>query len=649
MTCPQLGTPQNRIQSLSARYALSGDYSGIISFSDADCTDVVPCTGFCVPVSAGIDATLVNGADELSELVSDCYEFSPNWISGLMRSIEVSNAEFSTAYDVASYYEYLKEKALSTQQFLGAPLSVVIPTVLQFYAGVPNALVDIVSYTDNAIKGPVEGNNLWEELRLLAQAGCADLFVQVGGKLTIEGWKDHNSPVELTIPSGIVISAEKVKLEGPGTTVIRAKGASLSGYAQGEKVLSNNEQGPGVTSKCVTAGVETPVVDVSFNNLTGDADDIRNATILASDFIVQKEKSKTREGAFLAKVRNIDPNALFGPNPKSSTFVALGKTRAKLDEKINNRKSRLSRNNRRTSENIVQSAINYGIPLPFSSFDKGSFGSVDFSQPSADKNTLSDRSELQVIETVLANPDSAACGIAYEDIENKYIFSKLLLFKLAVRRYQEILLAQHTWAVEIAYFPCVKLNQVVEFTVPPKINCPARTVIGIVGGIDVSSDSSSGVVDTKMTITVMDTECLGNIDVVSENLIVPTNVSSGIGTTGWTTSVQNLNNQVGLFDCVFISNTGGLLPVFATYTQTDLTIGDTYDWSFDHAAIIGAPTTIFTATNFAGSTTLTGSGSQSGTFVATHTTVSFRWQITASTSIKTSRICNFQFKARGNV
>lgn len=654
MSCPSGNTPLERIYAFSARYVVNGEYSASIELLDADCLDSAPCSGFCVPVTAGINTNLVRGtqtSDEIPTAVKNCYNVSPDWINGLMNSYGRSNAEFNSVYDVASYFEYLKNKAISTQQFPAAALSAVLPTVINIYAGVPNSLLDIVSYDNNLIKGPVEGNNLWDELQLLAQAGCADLFVQVGGKLTIEKWKDHNSSVELVIPDSVIISAEKAKFTPPNTTAIRVRGASITGFTSGTRTLSNNEQGPGATSKCVQSGLKTPVVELSFNNLTGNEDDLRNAQILASNFKVFKEKAKIKQGSLTARVRNLNPAEFFGPTPTSSLFLFSGTVRSNIDEKLGGRPADKKKNSRRNPSNIIQSALNYGFPVPYSSFGKGAFGSEAFTEnDSSGASPISDRSTAQQVETVLFNPKINVCGVSFEELENKYIFSRYLLFKLAVRRYQEIKMSQNVWNVETAYYPCIKLNQVVEFNVPETENCGVKTVKGIVSGLDIThTTNQDGTQDTTMALSIMDVSCLGNEEFISGNLVVPINVSAGLGVTGWQTSTPSLSNQASVEDCIFLSSTGGFEPVFAKFIFAEVDIGTEYVWSFDYQSVAGATGIIFIGTGFLGSLTLSGSGTHSGSFIATQNPISFLWQIDPSSAIKRANICNFNLSAKRDV
>lgn len=654
MTCPSGNTPNERIRGFSARYILNGDYSGSIEFVDPDCVDSAPCVGFCMPVRTSITTSLIRGtteSDEISAAIKDCYNTSPFWVNGLLASFERSNKEFTSTYDFTSYFEYLKNKAVSTQQFLGVPLSTVFSAVFSLYAGVPSGLLNVASYKNNFVKGPVEGNDLWKELQLLAQAGEADLFVQVGGILTIERWKDHTSAVELVIPDEVLISAERAKYTSPNTTAIRVRGASISGFAQGVRPLTNNELGPGSVNKCVVSGLKTPVVEVSFNNLTGKEEDIRNAGIMASNFNVFKEKAKIVNNGFNAKIRNLSPNEFFGPAPKFSEFMIFGKVRSDIDEKLGGRPAAPNRNSGFSPSNIIQAVRNYGFPVPHSSFGKGAFGSQDFNENTAGgAGLISDRNSLQQVETVLFDPQISVCGISFEELENKYVFSKPVLFRIAARRYQEIKLAQNTWNVEIAYYPCVRLNQVVEFRVPPTENCPDHVVKGIIAGIDiVHSTSDEGIQDTSMALSIMDVSCLGNETFVSGNLVVPIHVVSGLGTTGWQTSIQDLSNQSTVDDCIFLFNKGGGVPVFAEFVTTELEVGTTYQWGFDYTSLLGGPSLQFIGTNVPGSTTLSGSGSLGDTFTATTANAVFRWQIDPTAVGQGVNICNFFLVAQKEV
>lgn len=652
--CPQTQIPSNRIYALSARYVLNGDYAATVEASDVQELDDPQCGNTCRAVYAGINSELESaGTGPFSAQLESCYNSNPNWVAGLINSYKRNVKEATTTVEVTSFFEYLKTRSLATQQFPGVPLSIVLNNLFSFYTGVPSSLIDIVSIDNNPIKGPVMGNNMWDELRLLAQAGCADLFVQVGGKLTIEKWKDHTSPVERIIPCEMLISAEPAPYRHANTTLIRARGATLTLYTQGEQPLTNNSLGPGTTNKCVISGLKTPVVDVSFNNLTGSLQDIRNAGVVADNFRVTANKEKIQEGSFYTKVRRRNIGDFFGPNPVGSNFMVFGRIRFKQDEGTAGQDTNTTNQDYKSFHNNLQMARNFGFPVPHSSFGFGAFGSNTFVNEANDPNSrqnFSNSSNVQQVETVLVNPRIDTCGISTEEISNKYVFLRPLLFKLAARRFQEIQLAQNTWNVEVAYMPCLKINQVVEFQVPPTEEAPNKIVKGIIGGIDINhSTSEDGVQETTMSLAIMDTSCLGLTRYQSGNLI--TSAFSGQNSNdlnGWTTSALSIDTQASVADSVFMNTTVGW-PASVEYLQRLVEPGEEYTWSFEYVTVYGTPLVNFNIVGAGYSQGLVGSGIATGTFIASSTLLTFRWNMLAAAFNSGFRIINFDLRLEKNI
>ena len=213
MTCELPPDPQNRIYSFSANYTLNGPYSASFNLVDFSCNDESICGNINTPVCVRLSQTqpiqiVGPDSDQISQETRNCYDEDPCWVSGPQRSFE--ERDNHTTIGVTSFSEFLNEKPICTQLFQFESLSTVLDTVFRFYAGVPLDLLDINSFTDTSIVGPVSGTT-FSELQQLAQAGRANLFVQVGGNLTIERWKDHTDPVEFVIDPTLTIEATKAQ------------------------------------------------------------------------------------------------------------------------------------------------------------------------------------------------------------------------------------------------------------------------------------------------------------------------------------------------------------------------------------------------------------------------------------------------------
>jgi len=165
--------------------------------------------------------------------------------------------------------------------------------------------------------------------------------------------------------------------------------------------------------------------------------------------------------------------------------------------------------------NWFQNITNSLFPVPYSGLGFGAYGSQPFinNGQNAQSGSTSNQQSFQQCETVAIHPEIGSCGLGYDDYSNKYIFCKQTLFKMAVRRYQEILLAANTWNVEVRYLPCLKLNQKVRFTTYCTEECGQITVEGIIGGINVVREiDSEGRMCTKMRLAISDTSCLGQTE-----------------------------------------------------------------------------------------------------------------------------------------
>jgi hypothetical protein len=654
MPCNQTPcTLENRITDFSARYILNGPYSGSVTLADCDCSDDPGCSEICRPIEVSIDSTTdvvccEGTSNNVETFINQCYQTDPNWISGLLRSFSRDLNNVSVSASVSSYFEYLRSKPVNTQQFINTQLSVVLDTIFTYYTGTPAGFVCIDSFTDTFIRGPVEGNDSLAELALLAQAGKANLFVQVGGCLTIDEWKDHNSPVDLVIPPELIINATPAEYRYPNTTVIRVRGAAISKLQCGEQTLTNNSFGPGSVRKCVFSGVPSPVAQVSFNNLSGVEQDIRNANIASPQTSVLGNPYNIDDGAANIDVI-LNSGAWFDENGVNVDFLFTGQQQSFVDEAIFGFKYGPNYGggyggSRAFFDNYQQ--ILAGLfPVPYSAFGLGAFGSQFFTNSASFQNnqSYSDQTTFQQVETVAsANNLLNACGVKYEDIQNKYVYSKELLFDIAVRRFQEIILAQNTWNVELPYLPCLRLNQVVQFTTPATSTCPAELVTGIVGGIDIDhSTDNDGAGETTMRLAVMDVSCLGQTEYRSGNLIESFCAGTNTGDLNpWQSSALDIDTQAGVSNCGYMF-TAGTANAFLEYQQANMEIGATYEYSFDYTTLAGGSNTNFEILGSGlGPVNITGTGTQSGTFNATANSVTFQWDMLPGLNPTYMTICN---------
>ena len=74
----------------------------------------------------------------------------------------------------------------------------------------------------------IQGESIIEKLRLLAEANFCELFVDVEGRLIMEHWKDHRSPVDVVIPHELILSVSTSRSVGVLPSRIKVQGRPMS-------------------------------------------------------------------------------------------------------------------------------------------------------------------------------------------------------------------------------------------------------------------------------------------------------------------------------------------------------------------------------------------------------------------------------------
>tara|TARA_R110002167_G_scaffold89203_1_gene240642 strand:- start:14893 stop:17004 length:2112 start_codon:yes stop_codon:yes gene_type:complete len=661
---PKDTSKQNRLTGFSSSFTLNGAYSSTLTFADPyrqdgqscgqDCDPGVTseaCRELCDPVTVSLSSTISTnycladittdpeGEEDLVN-ISKAFAAPPSsqWVAGLIRGYGRSISSAQTTYPVESYFEYLHSKPIGTQNFFNTPLSLILDTIFRYYSGTPSNLISLSSISNTMIKGPVEGNDILAELQLLAQAGLSNLFVQVGGKLTIEGWKDHNSITELKIPAQAIISAEPAQLSRANTTFIRARGGSVSKIQAGERVLSNKEDNPSPTSKIAISGIKTDRVVIKHNNLTGNEKDIQNSKEISSGVTAVGKKRDISAGNY-TRTYKTDDGSSFGPEGKKLNILVTGKTQSKDSEAVFSKKSKvLNKGYSNTpSFNNTKAKILQGLfPVAYSAFGKGAFGSDSFNTNSNEDGEADSNSPIfEQAEAIAISPTISKCGVKHEDISNKYVVSKDILFQLALRRFQEIEMAANTWNVTTVFIPKIKLNQVVEFEVPNIYDNEVATtrkekvkVRGVVGAINISSTVGKDGDEATMSLSISSLECLGKTLFTSSNLIESAFAGSNTGVlNGWITSAHGIQSTAtvenGTITLFASPPEAGAIAVAhrpdakASFTQNQLQPNSDYYWEVEYETIQGTkPVELRFPGDPSGTglTTLNGSGTYSGYF-----------------------------------
>lgn len=624
-------TDSQALLRFTSTYVLNGGYSGTVEFANNNCQYQLACSGLCQPVSVVLDTSVAYPCcEEVPSGYAACFDLAATtkWVNGVMTASQEKTEPVSEiAGTVSSFFNHLGNKAISTQQFNIVQVATVIDLIADYYAGIPNTIRSF-NPVNNFIKGPVEGSSTYEELRLLAQAGYSHLFVQVGGVLTISPWKGSNDPTELYISREWIISAEKADRTPARTSLIRFRGAELTKYDCGLKPFTDmrntlNSGGyasrPGYFSMCQTSGIPTPTMKVSLDNLAANESDIKNG-IWSSETTQVQEVERIQDGAIAVKVTKQD-GTWFSDTPTSGKILLYGQHKDEETERAKTTDPR-SKSNRDKTSNVVfstfQSFVNKGFPPTYSSF-----GGPAQDQTSTDYEP--DQGSPTQIDVVAQTDFISDCGVTQEDHENKYVFFREHLFNLALRRFQELKMEQNAWNLEVAYLPCLRLNQVIEFEVPETDECGLRVIKGIVAAITLEYDSDGPRAVQK--VVVWDTSCLGDTTYVSGNLFDTHCAGDGNSSViPALVSALDLDGGAGLEnDIGWLYSTVGGTDSYFTLNKVGMDVGGAYTVSFDYDMEEGMNVLEFTYPG--GSPTLSGTGSASYTFFATLANDSFTWNL----------------------
>ena len=605
---PDDPTPLDRIQSFSATYTLNGEFTGEICFVDNECQEDPPCNGQPTPIQVYLPTDIeYRGQDDSAWTIpmQDCYQANPLWINGLLRTSRQQRG-CNSCYSISSYFSYLTSKRIETQTFPGENLVTALGMVTDFYLALPPSLFTFLVDQQQRIRGPIVGDNAYEELRLLAQAGGSDLYVQVGGRLEMTPWKDNWSPVELVIPPGFIYTAERAEFRFGEITQVTATGATVSQIECGDRVLSTSNGDPTQTCTFAYSGIKTPTVDVTFSELLGTKEDALSSTVnLDSNatnqvFGSNADKENVKQGSFDQEIGKSDGKFIDNDGFSFDSLVT-GPLRNLTDEFIfgsrNTNTFSGSFAGNRSWFNRLPSIFQDNFPTPFSLFGYGAFGSDVFIDPFFAKQQQgqdglsSGQCSTHAVPCLISENNT---GVSEETLSNKYIYKKEDLFNLSVRRIQEQILARNTWNVSLPYMPCLRLNQVIQFTLPSTQQCiearGEKVITGIVGGIDLRYNTENESCPVEMKITVMDTSCLAGLQLQSGDLVESNCAGENSGDLSpWQTSqlgIDSLSSQVRNTLALFAA---GQAQAFAFYNHTCAGPGN-YTVDFDYERIQGSRT-----------------------------------------------------------
>lgn len=655
MPCIELESASDTLVAFSVTYSLNSTMQASVTVVDPNCDSgiaQVTCNdlGTATPIQVKLGAAITNSCGDCPDLSGDgCFAEDPYWVSGLVGRRRIDGDYFgmpTVTYEVVPYSEYLSNKPIHTQVFKNSLTSTVLLEIANYYAGIPAGVRDF-NPINNRITGPVVGNSTLEELKKLAAAGYSHLFTQVGGKLTIEQWKTINDPVDYILPNSLIYDIRREPIYPSRVSIIRARGAGISKYDCGEQAFTDiraDETNPGAYSgvggtlqSCSVSGISTPELELNLNNLSADKDDLKNAK-LASDVIEVEEFVEAEDGTFKVKIVKLD-GSWFDDNATDYKVQVYGKKRPDYESNSVGSQVRPSQQYTSSTFDVMhnQWARVAPFPVPPSSF----FRSLSKLGEAAPSQTA-DADSIERIETLVYDARISSFGIQSEQLDNPYSHVKEHLFLQGVRRFQEIRMAESTYVIEMAYMPCLKLNQVIQFYDSQNYGCgKAGVITGIIAGITVNySLTSEGAPNVKMTLTIWGLDCTGATIYTSDNLLINRCAGSdGSVSNPWTTSILGLDSEAA-FDggCGFLYTVGFPSIAWFRYTHDEFVVGDAYTVSFDFTRYAGSGNFVFTYPG--GSIALGGTSTYSIPFAPLSAIGYFEWNL-SNTFVPTAyTICN---------
>lgn len=638
--------------SASATYSLISNYQGSISVSDPkneiDFSYVLRRYDIDLSVSSTVCADT-----ELTEQQVDCFSGNVKIVSGIINNISYSIDAFGTRQaDIQfdSFYSRLNSKAVSTDPFLNLQVNDVLEDMAVVYLGVPEELLNF-NAIQRIISGPSVGNNAMEELRNIAQAGFSHIFVQTDGRLTVEPWLGFNcvevepgiyscEAAEIGIPCTAIKSASRTINNEIPPTVIRVRGGSVQTLNCGKVDFmdtrtsavsgrSGYESIGGGLNKTVVTGIPQKDAEVSFFNLTGKKEDLYNANVATTGLSIRKT-TEIADGKYSFSITG--ENGTFLGKGASEFFTKISGQQTPEDFKTKKGSGKNAKKDGvKTSKQIKRLPdVLSGRPPIFESgpaFGAGTKDGVGHNDPDNSSNEAS-RTQLEVVvyDSVLLN----RYGVKEEQLDNPYIYCKEDLFRLAIRRFQQWYMEQNAWELDIAPMPCLRINQMVEFTPPPSAsyNNPQK-IKGVISGISYDWSGSDSGLTQKLTILGVDSLCKTTYN--SSNLII--NLCGINGDGQWSGSGTQSNAMGNISnDCLFLYTAGIAYNAFVFLTQTCMEIGGEYTVVFQAEQLsVGLAQVAFKVTDSLGATitslTAGTNGTYTLTFTATDDTCVLRWDL----------------------
>lgn len=436
-----------------ATYSLYGGLAGIAQFTNQDLQYGADLLWTPLAISA-----VVTVASTLGD--SSAFSGTTMYLRGIIQSVDdgcgIADKYFTV--NVASFFSTLNNKSISTHYY-DTTAGTVLLDVLQVYCGIPIAIFSITAGAAPPVQSIVQGANVWEECVKLAQCCHSDMFVQIGGYLVIEPWKDHNSSVDYVLPREAIEKVTRIRNTEKGPSRVRVRGRGVSRFDCGPKLLSTDPtQAPGSLTKlkCYRNGLGEPSSDIVLKNLGGSKSDLTNASyILGGDLEFDRMESSDIKDA-TATIHTVPAVGTFlEPATDSETqYKVFGRNKSTGELENNTSANLRNQKGNLKSHDKALAKLARTPPGVFSISGKD----PQFGGESGDR----DRLEIIVNDLLL----QAEFGIVIDELDNQYVSSPFSGFILGIRKIQEFLMGRNKFKVITKFLPVLTMNDVITITIP---------------------------------------------------------------------------------------------------------------------------------------------------------------------------------------
>lgn len=592
---PQLAPPQtfeNNLISFGIQSSINGGYSGTFQFTNDLCLyDAETMLWRPIIMNLTSDATGVN-------CPAGPWEGTRTVLNGLVTQADPKGvkANNTARVEVRSYAYRLAKRTVNTFNMCIDAITAMQVT-LNTYLSYPLGLLDIEGMTPNKVTGPIRGGNAIDELKRIAQIGCAHLYVDLNGLLTVSPWKDHNSQTEYVIPSDMIVEACSLRSLAPGPTKIVVRGGFYS-RCRIKCDVGTDEPGGGKRAICIKTPIQQDEAKLKITPKVGSCENVSDVEVDADVGVIVGDDAptSTSQSGGAPTISICQKNVPAGTSVYEYSIKGCTADHAEYTSPATRRKARGSADAYLDRGGVAYATRGLGIE----SSTAGPAGGGGISGGGGNLNDDRDADEFEEVRCELCVWDPGLqnqFGIIEETIENPYTCNPAVLFKIAKRRFQEFRMQRNAWRVTLPFTPQIELNQVIEFTTPNTTACAGRPVRGLVVDIDITyqksqnTEASAGGTDEPpmvgMEITVWPFDELGLTDYVSGNILQDKDLC-GVDES-WTLNQPNGNDcGVGIGNGALCMESNDSSNATAEKILTELSAGATCTVSFDAAVWPGS-------------------------------------------------------------